>query len=127
MPAQDAVDISGAVMLGPHNVQGNPQRAPITVTLTGARMDNTFLYLDYASKPAWAGRNYIFWRMPDRSIRGGHFEWGGTPGNYRRMLANIRNGYLRELPPAGAECWTLVIKEDMSERTNVVPCGAWKP
>lgn len=128
----DAIDISGATLLGPHRVKGNPAKARVTVNLKSAKMENGKMWLEYGSVPNWpnadgepgcSGRNYIFWKAGD-VLRGGHWEWQ-TNGRRDRGLKNIYNGYLGEVPPKHAPCWTVTVRNNMSERSNVVACGAW--
>jgi hypothetical protein len=129
----DAANITGATLLGPNAGLGDPADAAITVHLDGARLEGGKLWLDYADVPDWpnadgepgcSGRNYLYWAGPDGALRGGHFEWS-TNGRRDRGLGNIYEGYLGEVPPAGAACFTVVVRNNFSERSNVVACGAW--
>lgn len=129
----DAVDIAGAVLLGPHGRRGDPARARVLPFLRAARTDPRSLWLDYDGFPAWpnadgepgtCGRNCIFWRRGDGRLTGGHFEWT-TAGRRDRGLKNIRAGYLGEQPARGQECWTCTVRNNWTERSNVVSAGAW--
>ena len=129
---QDAVNITGATLLG-HHANVDPARAAVTRHLNGAELRDGKLWLDYAEALGWpdadgepgtCGRNYLYWVGGDGLLRGGHFEWT-TDGRRDRGLVNIYDGYLGEMPPAGAACYTVTVRNNDVERTNVVPCGNW--
>ncbi|HMO03931.1 MAG TPA: hypothetical protein PKC67_02410 [Kiritimatiellia bacterium] len=122
----DALDISNAILLGTHaNV--NPAIADTTRLLTKSDITDGKLALEY-EKLNWPldnknpegvdSRIYIFWKE-DNQVYGGHFEWK-RPDQNVKLLENIFANYLGRKPPSGSDVWFCLVKNDGTQRTNVL-------
>jgi hypothetical protein len=121
----DQLDISGAVLLGPH--KGKPiKRAAVTRVLTKADKTGDTVHMSFHSlnwPSTGSGKRidggcYIFWYNGSQ-LYGGLFDWHGV-GQTVKTLGNIPGGYLDgQQPPNGATIWFCILNLDSTERTTV--------
>jgi len=122
---QDQLNISGAILLGPH--AGVPiKSAAITRNMYAASIEGGLVNFS-VDRLGWpvpntpvAGvdaRTYIFW-VEGSQVYGGHFDWQ-RPGQTSKTLDNIKNGYLGRRPPSGSPVWFALCRIDGKERTNI--------
>lgn len=123
----DQLDVRKAILLGTH-ARVNPSVAQTTRLLTKSDIDGGKVLLDYESL-GWPdndsgvgsdidSRVYIFWKEGEQ-VYGGHFEWK-RPGQKEKTLDNVFEGYLGRKPAPGSEVWFCLVKNDGTERTNVL-------
>ncbi len=122
---RDQLDISGAILLGPHSGVAI-KSAPITRNLFAASIEGGLVNFSM-DRLGWpvpnqpvAGvdaRTFIFWREGSQ-VYGGQFDWQ-RPGQTAKTLKNVYDGYLGRRPPKGAPVWFALCRIDARERTNV--------
>lgn len=120
----DELDISSAVMLGPHKDMV-AQRAAITramysANIEGDKVKMSFETLNWPEKSGSKvtdGAVYIFW-ITGGQVIGGYFD-AHSVGQTTKGLENIYGGYLDgQQPPKGSTVYFALVSYDVKQRTN---------
>ncbi len=119
---KDELNISAAVMLGPHKAQV-AQNATITREMNssdvnGSMVSYSFEQLNWPVSEGCDGGCYVFWELNGQAV-GGLFDAHGA-GQTVKSLENIYGGYLDGKRPAkGQTVYFAFVNLDGTERTNV--------
>jgi hypothetical protein len=118
----DALDISGAALLGPHaGIKAGSAavtRAMHSADIGSGKVRMSFDALNWSTDNGTDGGVYIFW-VEGSQVFGGWFDWHGV-GQTVKGLENIYGGYLdMKQPPSGATVYFAIVSLNGSERTSV--------